>query len=99
MNNFAEKKAEFENLKKKSLDEQKQMYLNDELKTLFNNWQKGLEIQIPSGTEIDNSLLAAFNQEKKTDLKAIEQFLQIVHDWVDEATHEVEASGVTKPKD
>ena len=56
MTNFAEKKAEFENLKKKSLDEQKQMYLNDELKTLFNNWQKCLEIQIPSGTEIDNSL-------------------------------------------
>ena len=96
MTNFADKKTQFESMKKKSAEELKQMYLNDELQSLFTNWQKGLELQIPQGTEVEESLLAAFNQEKQTELKEIEGFLQIVHDWIDETTLEVEASGVSK---
>lgn len=72
------------------------MYLDGNLKTLFKDWQKDLELQIPKGTVIEESLMVAFNKSKQSQLKELEQFLQIVHDWIDESIQKVEASGVSK---
>ena len=71
------------------------MYLNDKLQTMSRDWQKSLELQIPSGT-VSNDDIAAYCKEKKSDFNAIEGFIQIVQDWVEDSINKVEASGVTK---
>ena len=47
-------------------------------------WQKELEMKLPEDGSVDNMQLNEFNEINKEKLKEIEQFLQILDDWVDE---------------
>lgn len=53
------------------------MYLGDLLQHMSRDWQKALELQIPSGT-VKADDVAAYCKEKKSEFNAIEQFIHIV---------------------
>lgn len=86
MANFDGKKKEFESLKAKSKQELHTMKEQGKLQTLGQQWQKELEMKLDGDEN-----LVEFNQLKASELKDIEHFLQILNDWVQETSHDLES--------
>jgi|TARA_B110000238_G_C15988533_1_gene379195 hypothetical protein len=81
------------------------MEYNNEVKigNIPNDWRTQLEMHLPEskpGEHDHDSNLAHFNSTKKEELSQIETFMTVLHDWVEETKHELEATPAQdeKPK-
>jgi len=66
------------------------MYRDGEYKTLVTRWTATLELALPKGTSIDNETFTLFNLKVKDTLDDITHFINILHDWVESKTHQLE---------
>ena len=93
MSKFDDKQQEFEELKK--MDDLKLHEYNKEVKltNLSSDWSKALEMYVPDcndGKHDHESLMAEFMETKKQEFQKVEQFIQILNDWIKDAVHRVE---------
>ena len=93
MSKFDVKQQEFEELK--NMDDVKLYEYNKEVKLtdLSSDWSKALEMHVPDcndGKHDHESLMAEFMETKKQEFQKVEQFIQILNDWIKDAVHRVE---------
>ena len=95
MKNFEKKKSEFEQLRKMSRTEL--IAYNEEVKieNIPTDWRTSLEMHLPEGKDDKHdheSHLHEYQATKKDEFDQIEQFMHVLHDWVEEKKHEMEVT-------
>ena len=66
------------------------MYKNGEFKTLRQTWSAKLELSLPEGTNIDQETLTLFYQNQKALQDEINNFVNILTDWIETKVHQLE---------
>ena len=77
------------------MDDVKLYEYNKEVKltNLSSDWSKALEMHVPDcsdGKHDHESLMAEFMETKKQEFQKVEDFIQILNDWIKDAVHRVE---------
>jgi hypothetical protein len=86
--NYKQRQNEFDQLKKLSSQELAKSKTHDDLFNLRQIWTTGLELRIPQNLEIEPNHLDDFKQKNNIQFKEIENFVNIVSDWLNEAIEE-----------
>ena len=94
MKNFTKKQEEFEELKKMSINQLASYHTEVKIEDIPADWRRQLEMHCPESEdgqkEHDEKTLVEFNQMKKGELSAIQEFMHILQDWVEEKGHELQ---------
>jgi len=89
LTNFTQYQKSFEDLKSKTVVDLAELNKTHPLQDTEKEWQVGLEMNMAKDEHSDADLVE-FNQMKHAELKEIESFIHIVHDWIDESLMEID---------
>ena len=59
----------------------------EEFNDLFTKWSNELQLNLPSNHEISKEDLIIYKSVKNKELKEMEKFMAIVHDYIESQTH------------